>query len=295
MIFTAWFTNPPNGLFKSDFNIWSRVFSTEDLIEQSQSCGKRTVRPDVLDWSRITEADIQTVSPNILLERKDSQCGSAGTGRSSAGIAMIVPNRVSPKGGEFLCETLNAEMYIQETKREYYGMLNITDSSVLQKCPILFSPLRMNERNEWVDQNGKSKPRELDWSPSEPNGGGLQRCTDMRTENYAIYDVFCKSSGSGCAICKWTDKPVMLLKGLCSNAAIEYRFVLEIGDTHNRMLVFKGFNSLFVIYDKVLDRWVLSKSMDNSSSSDAMLVGHQVNKQPTPIGLQEWNMMDEDC
>ena len=35
--------------------------------------------------------------------------------------------------------------------------------------------------------------------------------------------------------------------------------------------------------------------MDNSSSSEAMLVGHQVNKQPTPIGLQEWNMMDEDC
>ena len=232
--------------------------------------------------------EARTNSIRIEEESESELCGSGGTNY----FTMIVPNRVSPKGGEFLCKTLNAEMYIQRTELKYHQMINKTDEFVLQKCPILFSPLRMNARNEWVDQNGRQKPQALNWSPSEPNGGGLQRCTDMRTENYAIYDVFCKSSGSGCAICKWTEKPVLLLKGLCPNADVEYRFVLEIGDTHNQMLVFKGFNGLFIIYYKGLDRWVLSRSMNATENN---LVGHQVSKQPTPIGLQDWNIEDEDC
>ena len=67
---------------------------------------------------------------------------------------MIVPNRVSPLGGSFLCQILNANMYIQETKASYETMLNKTNEMVLKKCPILFTPLAMNEKDEWIDKKG---------------------------------------------------------------------------------------------------------------------------------------------
>ena len=221
---------------------------------------------------------------------------------------------MTPRGGEFLCQTLNAEMYLPLTKKNFYVMLNGTDSNVLAKCPLFYTPFQLNEDEKWVDRKGKAKPSTLPWSPSEPNGAGLQRCTHIRPDNYAIYDIFCESSAAGCPICKFTEKPVLLLKGiddymhhqkscyfqfhyffkgLCPKSSVEYRYVLEIGQSTNEMLVFKGFNELFLVFNKDMSKWMISKQINSSSADD--IIGMQVEKSATPIGLQEWNMMSEDC
>ena len=159
---------------------------------------------------KITENKFDIKNPNIKISRANT--GLCGTG-SNKYFSMVVPNRVTPRGGEFLCQTLNAEMYLPLTKKNFYEMLNGTDSNVLAKCPLFYTPFQLNEDEKWVDRKGKAKPSTLPWSTSEPNGAGLQRCTHIRPDNYAIYDIFCESSAAGCPICKFTEKPVLLLKG----------------------------------------------------------------------------------
>ena len=87
--------------------------------------------------------------------------------------------------------------------------------------------------------------------------------------------------------------PILLLKGLCPNSDIEYRYVLQIGETHNDMLIFKGFNNLYILYEKYLNRWVISKTINTTDAKN--IIAKQEVKQATPIGLNNWKVFDDDC
>ena len=104
---SAWANGPPR-LSKSDVNIWSRHFSTPELIDLSNTCEETPNRPDILERSNITENKIDIKNSNIKISRANT--GLCGTG-SNKYFSLVVPNRVTPRGGEFLCQTLNAEMY----------------------------------------------------------------------------------------------------------------------------------------------------------------------------------------
>ena len=80
---------------------------------------------------------------------------------------------------------------------------------------------------------------------------------------------------------------------MCPKSSVEYRYVLEIGQSNNEMLVFKGFNELFLVFNKVKMKWMISKEINSSNAEN--IIGMQMEKSETPIGLQDWNMMSEDC
>ena len=213
-------------------------------------------------------------------------CGST----SANEYGMIVPNLQETGEGQTFCKTLSGEMFVPKTEIAFQQLLNETYPDVLEKCLYPSVPYTLNGDRKWVDQNGNSKPNELKWVPSEPNGGGLQNCMVLN-HDYAAYDVFCDYPA--CPLCKWTQNPVLLLKGLCEDVDIEYRYVLEIGVTHNSMLVFKGFNALYILFDVTSDCWLLSKTLNTSDTVN--IIGTQVSENPTPIGLQNWKMMDKHC
>ena len=227
---------------------------------------------------------------NALVQEEslDDFCGSSSDNR----FTMIMPNKPNPANAQLQCNILNAELYIQRTEVEYRQMLKDTNPSLIKKCPLLILPYFLNNNGKWLDQDGNSIPNDMRWGSSEPNGGGLQKCSVTKTSTYELHDIFCDLSGTGCFVCMWTQKPVLLLKGMCLDAKIEYRFILEIGETYNDNLVFKGFNSLFMIYYKDLDTWTLSKSMKSNGNE---IIASQVSKQPTPLGLHEWNFQHDGC
>ena len=125
-----------------------------------------------------------------------------------------------------------------------------------KKCHYIILPFFLTLDGKWLDKDGNGRPEELLWQISEPNGGGLQKCTitDPLRYGYRIVDAFCKGSiAFACPMCKWKQNPILLLKGLCPNSDIEYRYVLQIGETHNDMLIFKGFNNLYILFSQVIE------------------------------------------
>ena len=183
-----------------------------------------------------------------------------------------------------------------DTKVVFNLIFNETEYSVIKKCHYIILPFFLTLDGKWLDKDGNGRPEELMWQISEPNGGGLQKCTitDPLRYEYRIVDAFCKGSiAFACPMCKWKQNPILLLKGLCPNSDIEYRYVLQIGETHNDMLIFKGFNNLYILYEKYLNRWVISKTINTTDAKN--IIAKQEVKQATPIGLNNWKVFDDDC
>ena len=288
-----WPANAPSGIFKSDFNIWSQYFELTELLKVSESCAFYETKPDILDWLTIEKSHIQILDEAVVIEEefRKNLCSTT----SSNSLGMIVPNQVYPIHGMSMCKSVTAELFIPQTKEAYYQMVKRTDPKVLEKCPYVILPFTQQGIGNWIDQDGKSFPTELKWLASEPNGGILQKCTitSPMIYEYEAADVACESFSLACPICKWKQTPVFLLKGLCANFDIEYRYVLEIGDTFNEMLIFKGFNGLFILFDKDINRWIVSRTTNTKDAKS--MIAMQVDKQNSPIGLRDWKMMDDDC
>ena len=179
----------------------------------------------------------------------------------------------------------------------FYELINKTSPQIFNKCQYLLLPY-FYKNGSWIDQDGNGFFEELKWLESEPNGGGLQKCTitNPKSHDYKVADAFCESLVTACPICKWTQNPTLLLKGLqrCSNLDIEYRFVLEVGQMHNDMLLFKGFdNRHYILYENGMKKWVLTKGKDTSIMEN--IIGYQVDRHETPIGLHDWKMTKDDC
>ena len=104
-------------LVKSDFNIWSNYLSLEQLLKESQTCGSHEIKPDILDWSNVTANMIIIENKNALIDEtmNNDLCRLSSSGE----LAMIVPNDVNPKKAQFLCEGLNANMFVPKTKTRF--------------------------------------------------------------------------------------------------------------------------------------------------------------------------------
>lgn len=112
-----------------------------------------------------------------------------------------------------ICQILDAEMYMPETKTELDGILNKSNKGyyLFERCKSgMIVPIYQNDNGDWVDNKQTVVTSTLQWDILEPNGGALQRCVQLNS-NFNSKDFFCTSTG--CAICKWTRNPVFLLKG----------------------------------------------------------------------------------
>ena len=114
-------------------------------------------------------------------------------------------------------------------------------------------------------------------------------------ESRHFYDVFCNTKR--CPICKWTKNPVFLLKGLCPQSTVEYRYTLRLNELYNGFLAFKGFSKDYnIVYDKSKEIYVLAKSINmkdqNPAINDDKIIGKSTDN---PIGLQTWRINDGVC
>ena len=116
---------------------------------------------------------------------------------------------------------------------------------------------------------------------------------------FAISDYFCSSQG--CPICKWNKNPIVILKGLCQQSNIEYRYVLRINKLYQGHLAFKGYsNDYYIVFDKRKQGYVLAKSINFKDQSmpinDDKIIGVFFGKSTAmPLGLQNWGIYDGVC
>ena len=68
------------------------------------------IKPNILDWSNINENALEIQKEHVAIGKDDSII-------SRKEFGMIVPNQANPREGNFLCKTLDAELYVPDTVR----------------------------------------------------------------------------------------------------------------------------------------------------------------------------------
>ena len=269
---------------RSELNIWSTEMTILELKEMTESCGSYLVKPDIFSWMDLNIEDITYDDEVIEISEKDF--ANCNTGNKEI---QVIPKLMTKPESRLFCETLQSELYIPTSKQEFESIIEDSEPSVPGTCEFYMVPLYLNEANDWVDLQGQEKPLQLKWNAKEPNGGGLQKCAQMRT-NYELADGFCNARDI-CPICKWDNEPVFILKGLCQGTTLEHKYTLLTDKYYDRMMIFQGFNRNFIAWNESKNKWTLYQS-NPGSKADNNIIGSMSSTNLLPVGLHQWSLSD---
>ena len=286
----------------SELNIWNYTMSIEELQNLTTPCNEFQQQPTILNWNTITKNQISfsNIGAAKFVSEDNSMCNLANQAKFKLYVALF-----DSEGAKHICKIMNAEMYIPKNNDEYKKIMD--DSSkganikkIQDQCiDNIILPIYQNDEGEFEYHDRKQLPNQLKWMERQPNGGLYQRCVKMNSK-LAIYDSFCHSKA--CPICIWTENTVFVLKGLCPQSMIEYRYVLRAQTFYRGMLVFHGFKGdYFITYNTNLLTWSIVKHLNMHNQSEPInndnVIGVLTSQYDgnTPVGLQTWKLNDGIC
>ena len=153
----------------------------------------------------------------------------------------------------------------------------------------------------WVDQNENVFLQNSLWSPGQPNGGDIQKCSTYNIDSGKYYDDSCFYKA--CFVCSWKYLPLFTLRGLCAKSQIDTQFVLRPQLEFDKDLYFYGVGENNIIFDKEKHSWLIVEDKtheligpDNTSARPKNILGtfwlDNPDSHHTPVGTQMWNLTD---
>ena len=150
----------------------------------------------------------------------------------------------------------------------------------------------------WVDQNENVFLQNSLWSPGQPNGGDIQKCSTYNIDSGKYYDDSCFYKA--CFVCSWKYLPLFTLRGLCAKSQIDTQFVLRPQLEFDKDLYFYGVGENNIIFDKEKHSWLIveDKTQDLIGSENTPIRPKNIlgtlwsDNRHTPVGTQLWNLTD---
>lgn len=267
----------------SELNIWSKSLTQEDLQEITTNCGplSSSTVPDTLHWA--SDVTSTMIYGNVTNQKEVDVCF-----HSDDAANQIIPLRVTFQEADTLCKQLNA----------YLDFPPDETSMITDMCFNYFWTPLQKVNQSWIDQTTAKQESDLAWAPDQPNGGELQRCA---TQSNGLYsDDFCH--GSNCFACSWTKTPRFYLRGfdICKDGhSIDHQFILLTSESYNGFFIFKGFKNHFIIYQSLIESWVLAESemlpKKGQALSNIKAVYKPGDDNPFPTGSKWWSVKTSDC
>ena len=277
----------------SDLNIWNHAMTIDELKIITTSCAELQKQPNILKWPTVNNKKLLITNSKLAkyINEDEGMCSL----QDKVKLYVALHDYETSK---LICHNWGGEMYSPKSQEELSKILNDSSSASNNvKCGLALLPIYLNDQGEWEDTSKEPiTSTDIIWNKGEPNGSGRQRCVVI-SNRYTFYDVFCSSKR--CPFCKWRKNPVFLLKGLCPQSTIEYRYVLRINVLYLGLLAFKGFsNDYYILYDTKRETYVIAKSINfedqNPSIDEDNIIGLGLNAD-TPMGLQAWRINDAVC
>ena len=153
----------------------------------------------------------------------------------------------------------------------------------------------------WVDQNKNITLDNSLWSPGQPNGGDLQKCSLYNIISGKYDDDSCLYKA--CFVCSWKYQPLFTLRGLCAKSQIDTQYVLRPQLVFDKNLFFYGVGKNNIIFDQEKQSWLIVEDKDheligpeNTYVRPKSILGtlwlDKYDSHQTPVGTQLWNLTD---
>ena len=154
----------------------------------------------------------------------------------------------------------------------------------------------------WVDQNENIFLNNSLWSPGEPNGGDIQKCSVYNIISGKYYDDSCLYKA--CFVCSWKYQPLFTLRGLCAMTQLDTQFILRPQLEFDKDLFFYGVGKNNIIFDQEKHSWLIVEDKDhevigpeNTSVRPKNILGSlwldSSDSHHTPVGTNKWNLTDK--
>ena len=163
------------------------------------------------------------------------------------------------------------------------------------------APFRRMPNESWANQNENIAVHNILWSPGQPNGGELQKCSTYNIISGEYYDTSCLYKS--CFVCSWKYQPAFTLRGLCAKSQIDTQFILRPELEFDRNVFFYGVGKNSIIFDQEKHSWLIVEDKaedllgpENTSARPKNILGtlwlDNSDSQQTPVGTQIWNLTD---
>ena len=152
-----------------------------------------------------------------------------------------------------------------------------------------WSPFIYQTEGNFVDYySGAIMPPEL-WSPSQPNGGLQQQCTewDRNRPNGILFDISCDFVGKKLnCLCQFDQNPILRVRGLCKGSNIDTHFTLK---NLNENIVYMGVTGTVIRFLPSTQEWALnvtlSKTTGLTSAEEMSLI----------LGRHDWSIDNDSA
>ena len=277
----------PIGVKVSNFNIWQKAYSLEEIINYTKLCQEPSIAPK-LDWSTLKTEDFSEVGfkNQVKVGSRHEICG----------------NLISPKTLGFqkkldlfkaaeLCDVFGARL-VRSPR-------NVSDR-LTEKCDLVLTPLYKTSSNRFIDYTTKeeiSDWQQLPWKTNEPNGKMLERCvvSNEKILGRNMVDYFCTIGA--CFNCLFETVQTFFMKGLEPKSPMDNLYTLDIDQLFGGMPTFKGVFHGYILFDEPNSRWIAVKGKQLPKSNediDANILAYF--DLPTdftsPVGVHKWTMMN---
>ncbi len=266
----------------TDFNVWSRPLSTEEVEKYHIDCREdmsRTLKPDIISWSNLDLAN-QTGKNKIIYLQTNLLCENQLKNQSD--LLFISPFGATYDVAENECKNMNVEMSPLETETDRSNILFLGRGIKLEpKCAdkiwLPITELATNFSIERIDAQNLTF--------QSIKGRKVCKRLDLISNHSKTIDC----DGLSCFSCQFPQKRLIFtLKGLCPELHDTQYFLSQENVQFNK-IVLTGVSGLTnIVHESFPAEWKIISLQDNTVIGMRNDTGFFL-----PLGLKTWYL--DDC